>query len=67
MRASGHSGREDVMYGTLRGEAGPAVKLRGTMTGPRKSQTHTPAAGTKHAWPLTKGLGRTRASGASRM
>eukprot|EP00965_Chrysotila_dentata_P051406 1704697-Pleurochrysis_carterae.AAC.1 len=37
------------------------------MTGPRKSQTHPRAAGTKHALPLTSGLGRTRASGASRI
>eukprot|EP00965_Chrysotila_dentata_P054872 1822024-Pleurochrysis_carterae.AAC.1 len=37
------------------------------MTGPRKSQTHFRAAGTKHARPLTNGLRRTRASGASRI
>eukprot|EP00965_Chrysotila_dentata_P038334 1273495-Pleurochrysis_carterae.AAC.1 len=37
------------------------------MTGPRKSQTHPRAAGMKQAWPLTNGLGRTRASGASCM
>eukprot|EP00965_Chrysotila_dentata_P132058 4365504-Pleurochrysis_carterae.AAC.1 len=37
------------------------------MTRPRKSQTHSRAAGTKHAWPLTNGLGRTRASGPSRI
>eukprot|EP00965_Chrysotila_dentata_P203124 6181532-Pleurochrysis_carterae.AAC.3 len=37
------------------------------MTGPRKSQTHPRAAGTKQAWPLTNGCGRTRVSGATRI
>eukprot|EP00965_Chrysotila_dentata_P174568 5762728-Pleurochrysis_carterae.AAC.1 len=34
------------MYGRLRGDAGPVVKLRGMMTGPRRSQTHPRATGT---------------------
>eukprot|EP00965_Chrysotila_dentata_P251980 6210405-Pleurochrysis_carterae.AAC.2 len=48
MRASGHSGKKASMYGTLRGNAGPKVKLRGMMTGPRRCQTHPRAASTKH-------------------
>eukprot|EP00965_Chrysotila_dentata_P043827 1456860-Pleurochrysis_carterae.AAC.1 len=55
------------MYGRLRGEAGPVVKLRGMMTGPRKSQTHPRAAGMKQACPRMKGCGRARLAGESRM
>eukprot|EP00965_Chrysotila_dentata_P177220 5852902-Pleurochrysis_carterae.AAC.5 len=67
MRASGHSGREASMDGTLRGDANPEVKLRDMMTGPRKSQMHPRAAWTKQVCPRTKGCGRARLSGESRM
>eukprot|EP00965_Chrysotila_dentata_P185434 6121937-Pleurochrysis_carterae.AAC.2 len=55
------------MYGRLRGDAEPAVKLRGMMTGPRRSQTHPRAVGTKQACPRTKGCGRARLSDDSRI
>eukprot|EP00965_Chrysotila_dentata_P109992 3634320-Pleurochrysis_carterae.AAC.1 len=58
---------KSTMYGRSRGDAGPAVKLRGMMTGPRRSQTHPRAALTKQACPQTKGCGRARLSGESRM
>eukprot|EP00965_Chrysotila_dentata_P154676 5110979-Pleurochrysis_carterae.AAC.1 len=67
MHASSQSGREASMYGTLRGEAGPEVKLSGMMTGPRRSQTHPRAAWTKQERPRMKGCGRARLSGEFRM
>eukprot|EP00965_Chrysotila_dentata_P203983 6182065-Pleurochrysis_carterae.AAC.1 len=67
MRASGHAGREAAMYGTLRGDAGPEVKLRCIMTEPRRSQTHQRAPLSKQACPRTKGCRRARLSGESCM
>eukprot|EP00965_Chrysotila_dentata_P001680 55613-Pleurochrysis_carterae.AAC.1 len=67
MRASGHDGSEASIYGTLRGDAGPEVKLRGMITGPRRSQTHPRAAFTKQACPRMKGCGRARSPGESRI
>eukprot|EP00965_Chrysotila_dentata_P032066 1069496-Pleurochrysis_carterae.AAC.1 len=67
MRASGHDGSEASMYGMLRGDAGPEVKLRGMITEPRRSQTHPRAALTKQACPRMKSCGRSRSSGESRI
>eukprot|EP00965_Chrysotila_dentata_P053129 1762853-Pleurochrysis_carterae.AAC.1 len=50
------------MYGTLRGDAGLEVKLRGMITGPRRSQKHPRVAFTKQACPRVKGCGRARSS-----